>query len=141
MSRDLLLDTLVVEALENFAFIDVMPQDAPAETPEMKVCSVDIIAPIIATIRVAAPECMLRDVVQCIGAGMIDEGDEGAQTDALGEIANLLAGRYAAQRGEDGASVTLGLPNHHAHIDATKSYHYLTPCQSTMMVEFAALSD
>ena len=38
----------------------------------------NILAPIIATIRVAAPECMLRDVVQCIGAGMIDEGDEGA---------------------------------------------------------------
>ncbi|MEZ4369346.1 MAG: hypothetical protein R3B07_00915 [Polyangiaceae bacterium] len=111
MSHDAVLSDAVCETFASLAFLDLMPSHSAVGKQEEPCVSIDVFEPLACNVSISIPALLLDEIaVSATGGEVEGEALEGAKRDLLLEVANVVAGAFAARVQDGGAHVELGLP-------------------------------
>ncbi|MEZ4331080.1 MAG: hypothetical protein R3F35_04980 [Myxococcota bacterium] len=105
------LDSAMSETFEGMAFAEVargVAATASAEPDAQVWACVDVVEPPFGPLVVVVGRAFAARLEETITGA--EHGDEGGRLDALGELANALAGRLARRIDPRGERIVLGLP-------------------------------
>jgi CheY-specific phosphatase CheX len=110
---DQAINHAVIDTLENIAFIEVTPTDAPNTEPiagPFMTVSLLIHDPLQGEMRMTMPHKMVGQITETVYSMPVEELSEQTLNDNLEEIINIIAGRFMTEMLTEGEMFQLGLP-------------------------------
>jgi CheY-specific phosphatase CheX len=110
---DQAINHAVIDTLENMAFIEVTPAEAPNTAPvtgSFMTVSLLIHDPLQGEMRMTMPQKMVAQITETVYSMPVEELSEQTLNDNLGEIINIIAGRFMTEMLTEGEMFQLGLP-------------------------------
>lgn len=106
-------DHAVPEAFENMAFMEVRRADdgdAPVPVDTCRWTIVELLTPIKGAVALTCCDALMAEIAETLFMGMDVPDGTDPKSDALGELANTIAGAVLAELSPENESIRLGLP-------------------------------